>query len=227
MRTSNAQSVEEIINKYIAGRGGIDKLNSIKSILMEGTTNMKGNQFKVKIRKVQGRFFRRDMEFGGNTGYTIITEKSGWNYSSMDSYVADEIPQGKLESFKNELDIVGPLINYRSKGYKATLLGKDFLYERECYKILLTSLEGKESFHFIDCKTYLLLQSRQKIESKGKIYGNSPEIVTNFRDYKICDEVLFPQIISTEGFGIASGIMLFHTIEVNIPVDEKLYKPGN
>ena len=193
---------------------------------MEGTASRKGRQFRIKMIKVQGRLFRIDMEIDGNSGYTIVTEKAGWNYSVRDSYVAEEIPPGKLEALKNELDIPCPLINYRSKGYKATLLGKEILYERPCYKILLTSMQGKESFHFIDCKTYLLLQSRTKIESQGKVYGNSPESITWFRDYKISDGVLFPQMITTEGFGIAAATMLFHSIKVNVAVDEKLYAPG-
>jgi len=225
IRTANAESVEDVINKYIAARGGIDKLNSIDSIVFEGTTIVRGNIVPIKITQVQGKLFRKDIRFAGNSGFTIITPKKGWDYDPFSSYAPEEIPQWKLQTFKNELDILNPLVNYYSKGYKAKLLGKDILYDRECYKIQLNSGQGKESFYFIDCKTYLLLQSREKRESNGKTYGNSPETITNFRSYKKFSGVLFPQIIETESAEGKVDSLLFYEIETNIPVDEELYLP--
>ena len=225
IRVANAESVEDVINKYIAARGGIDKLNSINSISSEGTTIMKGRIVPVKITKVQGKLFRADIGFAENSGFTIITQNKGWNYDPFSSYAPEEILKEKLQMFKNELDIFGPLVNYYSKGYKAKLLGKDILYDRECYKIQLNSAQGKESFHFVDCKTNLLLQSRQKIEIGGKIYGNSPETITSFRNYKNYDGVLFPQIIETEGVEGKADSIIFYDIKINIPVDKTLYEP--
>jgi hypothetical protein len=225
IRIANTESVEDIINKYIAARGGIDRLHLIKTIRMTGTKMMAGNEVMVKITKVDGRLFRTDMEVAGHQGYQIITENKGWNYSPFSSYTAEEIPAEKLQAFKNELDIYDPLVNYRAKGFKAKLLGKDVLYDRDCFKIQLTSAQGQESFYFIDCKTFLLLQSRKKIEMVGKIYGNSPEAITNFNNYKNCGGVLFPQIIETEGVEGRVDSMLFYEIETNITVDEKLYEP--
>jgi len=38
---------------------------------------------------------------------------------------------------------------------------------------------------------------------------------------------MFPQTVVTEGGGMGGGSMTFDKIEVNVPVDEKLYKPSN
>jgi hypothetical protein len=225
IRIANTDSVEDIINKYIAARGGINRLNFVKSVSMAGTKMMAGNEVMVKITKVDAKLFRTDMEIGGHRGYQIITENKGWNYSPFNSYSAEEIPMEKLQLFKNELDIFGPLVNYRAKGFKAKLLGKDLLYDRDCHKIQLTSRQGKDSFYFIDCKTFLLLQSRKKIETEGKVYGNSPETITNFRNYKNFSGILFPQIIETEGVEGRVESVLFYEIETNIAVDENLYLP--
>jgi hypothetical protein len=225
IRIANTDSVEDIINKYIAARGGINRLNFVKSVRMTGTKMMTGNEVMVKIIKVEGKLFRTEMEIGGHSGYQLITENKGWNYSPFSSYSPEEIPKEKLQFFKNELDIFGPLVNYRAKGFKAKLLGKDLLYDRDCFKIQLTSAQGKESFYFIDCKTHLLLQSREKLEMEGKIYGNSPEAITNFRNYKNFGGVLFPQIIETESVEGRVDSMIFYEIETNIAVDEKLYSP--
>jgi hypothetical protein len=228
VRAANAQSVDDIINQYIAARGGIDKFNSITSITFEGTREMMGNEVQVKVTKVQGKLFRTDFEFGGNMGYTIITPDKGWSYIPMRSDKPDPIPAERLKSMQNELDIAGPLVDYKSKGYHAALLGKDSVNGKECYKIQLTSADGKEAFYFIDSKTNLLLQSRQMVEGNGRNAGKeAKEITTNYSDYKNFGGVLFPQTIATEGSGMGGGSMTFDKIEVNIPVDEKLYQPGN
>jgi hypothetical protein len=38
---------------------------------------------------------------------------------------------------------------------------------------------------------------------------------------------MFPRTTVTEGTGMGDGTMIFDKLEVNVPVDEKLYKPSN
>jgi hypothetical protein len=224
IRIANTESVEDIINKYIAARGGINQLNLVKTIRMTGT-KIGRDEIIMIITKVDGELFRTDMHRGNEVACQIITKNKGWNYDSFSSYQAEEMSMEKWQALRDELYIFSPLVNYRKKGFKAKLLGKDVLYDRDCFKIQLTSPQGKESFYFIDCKTHLLVQSRKKAEMNGKIYRNSPETITNFRNYKNFGGVLFPQIIETESVEGRVDSMIFYEIETNIAVDEKLYSP--
>ncbi len=207
-------------------RGGIDRLRSVKSVLMKGILRKNNFEFNIIITKVQAELFRTDIEHQGNKRYQLITPYRGWNHTVSDTYDAEEIAQDKLESLKNELDIFGPLVDYRSKGYKAKYLGKDILYDRECYKIRLISPEKTESLYFIDCKTYFLLQSRKKVENYDRSFRNIPDVITNYRDYKNFDGILFPTTIITEGFGTESELLSFHSIITNIEIEGKLYHPS-
>jgi outer membrane lipoprotein-sorting protein len=217
---ANAQSVDEIINQYIRARGGKEKLNSIQSVYFEGTRQMMGNEVQVKVTKVDGKLNRVDFEFGGNSGYTIITPRQGWTYIPMRSDKPNEIPEARLKAMQDQLDIAGPLVNYAAKGYKAELKGKDTVNGKEAYKIQLTDAAGKDNTYYIDTETNLLIQFRKTGE-------DAKEIITNFSDYKEVDGVMFPQTIVTEGAGMGAGSMTFDKIEVNVPVDESLYKPSN
>lgn len=225
---ANGQSVDDIINQYITARGGMDKLTSIKSLYMEGTRQMMGNEVGVKITKVDGKLSRMDFEVGGNTGYTIITPDKGWMYIPMRSDKVEEMPEARLKAAQDQMDIAGPLVNYAVKGYKAALQGKDTINGKEAWKIQLTNDAGKEIIFSIDTKTNLLLQTKQMMEAGGRRIGGGPtEVITDFSDYKDFDGVLFPQTVTTEGTGMGSGEMIFDKIEVNKPVDEKLYQPSN
>ncbi|MEO8567627.1 MAG: hypothetical protein ABI419_00780, partial [Ginsengibacter sp.] len=139
---ATAQSVDEIINQYVNARGGIDKLNSVQSVSMEGTRQMMGSEVQVKVTKVEGKLFRADFEFGGNAGYTIVTPEKGWSFIPMRSDKPNEIPAPVLKSMQSQLDISGPLVNYKAKGYQAVLKGKENINGAEAYNIELTSADG-------------------------------------------------------------------------------------
>lgn len=225
---ANGQSVDDIIDQYISARGGMDKLTSIKSLYMEGTRQMMGNEVGVKITKVDGKLSRMDFEVGGNTGYTIITPDKGWMYIPMRSDKVEEMPEARLKAAQDQLDIPGPLVNYAAKGYKAALQGKDTINGKEAWKIQLTNDAGKDITFSIDTKTHLLLQTKQMMESSGRRNNGGPnEVITDFSDYKDFDGVMFPQTVTTEGTGMGSGEMIFDKIELNKPVDASLYKPSN
>ena len=222
---ANGQSVDDIIDQYITARGGQEKLTSIKSLYLEGTRDMMGNEVQVKVTKVDGKLNRVDFEIGGNTGYTIITPDKGWTYIPMRSDKVDEIPAERLKTMQDQLDIAGPLVDYAAKGYKAVLQGKEAIKDKEAWKIQVTNNSGKDITYYIDTKTNLLVQSRQMAEG-GRRNGGPTEVITDFSDYKDFDGVMFPQTITTEGTGMGAGAMIFDKIEVNKPVDESLYKPS-
>ena len=224
---ATAQSVDEIINQYVNARGGIDKLNSVQSVSMEGTRQMMGSEVQVKVTKVEGKLFRTDFEFGGNAGYTIVTPEEGWSFIPMRSDKPSEIPAPVLKSMQSQLDISGPLVNYKAKGYQAILKGKENINGAEAYNIQLTSADGKNVTYYIDTSTSLLTQLRQMSEGGRNGGGQPKEMITDFKDYIDVDGIKFPQTITTEGEGMGAGTMTFDKIEINVPVDEKMYKPSN
>ena len=221
---ANGQSVDDIINQYITARGGKDKLLAIKSLYLEGTRQMNGNEVDLKVTKVDGKLNRVDFSVGGNDGYTIVTPDKGWTYIPMMSDKVNEIPDARLKSMQDQLDIAGALVDYAAKGYKATLQGKDTVNGKEAWKIQLTNATGKNETFYIDTKTNLLIQTRQMMEGRNNMEN---EVITDYSDYKDVDGLMFAQTITTEGTGMGAGSMMFDKIVINQPVDEKLYKPSN
>lgn len=221
---AQAQSVDEIINKYVEARGGKDKLNAIQSLYMEGSRQMMGTEVLVKVTTVQGKLFRNDFEMGGTTGYTIVTPTEGWSFIPMQSPKVESIPAERLKAMQGQLDINGPLVDYAAKGNKAELQGKEIIDGKEAYKIKLILSTGREVTYYIDTKTNLLIQSRQMSAARG---NNPPqEIITNYSDYKSFDGILFPQTIANPGGGVMGGSATFDTIVVNKTIDESQYKPS-
>lgn len=224
MQFVRGQSVDDIIRKYTAARGGKEKLNSISSVYMEGYRKMMGSELPVKVTKVQGKLFRNDFVYEGMQGYTIVTPAAGWSFIPMRSTNAEPIAADRLEYLKADLDIAGPLIDYAAKGNHPQLAGKENIEGKEAYKIRLAFPSGKEIMYLLDAENYLVIQTRQM---RASLTGNGQEreMVINYGDYRSVDGILFPHIISTPGDGPGAGTTILNNIELNKVIDDSQYRP--
>jgi len=201
---------------------------------MEGSREMMGNEVPGRVTKVQGKLSRTEFDATGTTGFLLITEKDGWSFFSMRSQTPNKLNEEVVANLQSELNIAGPLVNYAAKGYTIVLLGKDTVEGATCFKIKLTFKEGRVKNYFINAATFLLTKGSSKIASKigraeERNMDPTAESSTLYSDYKTVEGLLIPhtvEIKSGVGQGRGGGRNTFNKIEINIPVDAKLYKPG-
>jgi len=222
-----AQTADEVITKYIAVMGGKDKLNSIQSLHFTGiSTGQNGNEVTTDIWKVNNKLFRRNINFGMGSVTTLITDKGGCQTNVRNGGAFEAMQDQQRNNQLYEMDCAGPLVDYAAKGHKAELLGKETIDGKECYKIKLTTKEGRELNYYIDAATSYINRLSYKGRGRpaaGGGQGEEIDIAVNYSNYdKTPDGYTFPfsQTISG-GFG---GTMTFEKIEVNPKIDDKLYK---
>lgn len=227
---AHAQTADEVINKHVQAMGGADKLKSLQSVYMEGVAVMQnGNEIISKIYKVQDKLLRREIEFGMGSATMIVTDKEGWASNPRSGGAFEALPKEAVESQQLELDLAGPLLDYAAKGHKVELMGKETIGSTEAYKIKLTPKTGKEVIYFIDSKDHYIV--RQTLKGGGMFGGGQgrqnqgapAEVNISYSDFKKTPEgYVFAYTVS---MGNAGNNMNFEKIEVNKPVDAKLYKP--
>jgi hypothetical protein len=128
---------------------------------------------------------------------------------------------------QTELDCAGPLVDYKAKGHTAELIGKEDFEGTECYKVKLSLKTGRDITYFIDTKNYYILAFRAKGSGMGGMRrqggGGDTEVTITYSDYRKTPEgFVFPYAMAVSGMGAATN---YEVIEVNKPVDPKLYKP--
>jgi hypothetical protein len=219
---AQAQTVDEVIDKYMAALGGKDKLLSLTSVYMEGVSVRQGNEINHKVYKVQDKLYRTDVDFGMGKFIIIATPDKGWQSNFRNGGALEPMTAEVLKGFSTEMDCQGPLVNYAAKGHKAELAGKEAVDSIDCFKIKLTSKTGKEIYYWIDAKTYLIHQSSQKVKGRG---DTDIDLVTVYSDYKAVDGIQFAFTATAKGGAMGGGSINYEKIETNKPVDEKLYKP--
>lgn len=216
---SFAQKVDEIIQKHIVAIGGEENWKKVNTMKMEGSVSAQGMEIGVTQTIVHNKGMRQDISVMGMTGYTIMTPTEGWNFmpfggqTEPEAMTADMVNEGK-----SKLDIQGDLIDYKTKGTKIDLLGKDDVEGTEVFKLKVVKKDGKEKTLFIDTKNYFVIREIEKIKADGK----EMEVPVDYSNYqKQSNGIVFPMTLGTQ-----QGEVTFKNIEINAKVDESIFKPS-
>lgn len=216
---TQAQTVDEVINNHITAMGGKDKLAALKSVRMECNLSMMGQELPMVITRAQGIGQRVDLSIMGTENYIIATPTAGWMYMPIQGQSeAQPMPEEMLKATKDQLDLQGPLFNYKEKGNTVELVGKEKIDGADAFKLKVTDKGGKVSHLFIDANTFYHVKS----VLSTNVNGEDMEIsVTQSNFKKTADGYVFPWTIGNS----AQGDMNVTKLDVNLPVDEKLFKP--
>jgi outer membrane lipoprotein-sorting protein len=221
MLSIQAQTADEIITKHINAIGGKDKINGVKTITLESTLEVMGNEAPSSTIIVNGKGYKSETDFNGQKIINVITDKGGWMLNPMMGQSAPEaLPADQAKAGQGQLQIGGPLFDYAAKGNKVELLGKEDVNGVSAHKIKVTTKDSVESTYFIDPTTFYIL----KAVNKSNAPGQEGETTVTFSNYQKTDfGYVFPmaQVIT-----LPQGITLSIThkkIEINKEVDPKVF----
>ena len=216
IQTINAQTVDEVVNKHIEAMGGKEKLLSLKTLKMEGTMNAMGQDVAITLTKSHLVGQRVDISVMGMTGYQLNTPTQGMGFMPFGGQTEPKAwPEEQVKSSFPQLDLQGTFVNYKEKGTQLELQGKETTEGEECNKIKATFKNGTITTYFISTKTNYIV----KTSGMRNIGGEEKEISTVFSNYKPTAEgYIFANTTVT-----TNGEINYEKIEVNKPVDEKLF----
>jgi hypothetical protein len=214
---ANAQTVDEVIEKNITAMGGKEKLATLNSLRMEGGLSVQGTDVAVVITKVHNVGMRSDISVMGTENYIIVTPAKGYSFMPVFGQSApQDMPDDQFKAAQTTLDIHGTFVDYKTKGIKAELMGKETVDGIECYKIKATFKNGNATDYYIDTKTDRLY----KTNTKGNMNGEDVDVYATYANYKQNADGFWFAYSSTN----ARGETNFDKIETNIKVDEAIFK---
>jgi hypothetical protein len=188
----NAQTADEILTRHVAAVGGKDVISQVKSISMETTTHIGGNDVPGTFVTVDGVAYRSELNFNGAKMVQCYTAKGGWMVNPT-AGVTDPtpMPDDQYQMGKSEIYVGGDLHDYAANGNKVELLGKD----ASTYTVKLTTQDHTEITYVFDATTYLI----KSVTRKGKFQGQEVTITTSLSDYRKTDlGLLVPYAISVD-----------------------------
>jgi hypothetical protein len=183
-------TVDDVIAKNIEARGGLDKIKAVQSMRMTGKMMMgPGMEAPMVIEMKRPANMRVEFTLQGMTGVQAYDGKSGWTLEPF-SGKKDPEPMSTedLKEAEEQSDMDGPLVDYKAKGNKVELVGKDKVEGSDAYKLKITLKSGDVRYLYLDADSYLEIKG----ESKRTIRGSEAEIETTIGDYKDVQGLLIP-----------------------------------
>lgn len=215
---AKSQTVDEVITKHIEAIGGKEAWKKVNTLKIDGNLNVQGTDIKISLVQLHGKGMRQDIMVQGMEGYQIVTPTQGWTFMPFQGQT--EVTAMSVEDVKqaqNELDTHGSLLDYKEKGHTAEMVGKENIDGTECYKIVLTLNSGKKETVFINSKNYYVVRTT----TNQKVNGEDQELETNYSGFEKIPE----GIVVAKSLTLPYGTMTLSKVEVNTPVDEKVFIP--
>ena len=197
----------------------IENSPKIKTIKMQESMSQGGMEMNMTQTLEVNKAMRMDINAGGMSGFEIVTTKGGWMYMPFTGATdVTAIQPAMLKPMQKQLDLKAQqMLDYKSRGDKLEYTGKDTVDSKPCYKVKITSKNGNITTCYFDCSTYYQLRS----ESIVKVNDQQQEVAVVYKNYKKLDGgIVMPMSMNAQGAEVT-----FKSIEVNKPVDEKIFKP--
>lgn len=217
----NAQSVDEIVGKYIDAIGGKDVVRQITTMVSESSLEVMGNIGTSKTTLVNGKAMKMEIDVMGTQVVFCYSDSSGWAINPMSgNYNAVDMGEAEYKAGKEQIWMVGPFPDYAARGFKVELVGQEMVGDVNANKLSVVSPEGVESFYYFDPATNYLIQITQKTE----MMGQPMDIVVGMSNYQKTDQgIVIPYKTETNYGGQFFLIASLTKVVFNEPVDPAIF----
>jgi hypothetical protein len=218
-------SADAVVARYVAARGGLDRLRSIQTIIYRGEYHEGTESLHHAAMGLMRPYYKLvgDPE-SPSRSFAEGYDGSAWEFYGDPGVVVRTVGPASAAG-RHATSIDGPLVDYAAHGWSIRLQGLDTVAGRPAYRIVVHMLDGFEQQELIDTTTWLLTAERKVAPIHA--FGASVTSEERIGDYRPVDGVLFP--FSRREVEIPSGRVLnemqWTSITLNRPLDPLVFSP--
>jgi|OpeIllAssembly_1097287.scaffolds.fasta_scaffold213973_1 outer membrane lipoprotein-sorting protein len=216
-------TLDDVLSKYYEATG-VNHVKEWNTLIMTGKSVAQGMEFPVTIYMKRPGKIRTEVEIQGNKMLQVLDGDQGWAVAPWSgSTDPQDMTADVVKAMKEQADFEGSLYNWKEKGHKAELIGKEDMEGTSVYKIKVTLVDGNIETYFMDAENFVPL----KIASVTKIQGNDTESETFPSNYKEVNGAVLPFAIENKFKGQTVSNVLIEKYEINKEVSDSLFvKPA-
>jgi hypothetical protein len=209
-----AQSVDSVVAKAIQARGGIERIKHEQTQRLTGKISLPAGSGPLLVEMKRPGMMREEVTLNGKSQIRTTNGEVGWGIGTLrEAATAQQVDAQELHNLANSADFEGPLVDYREKGNRIELAGKEKVEKRMAYKLVISMKNGENRIDFIDCKTYL------ELKWQGHVSDNVFE--SYFLDYRRVKGLMYAFEIDSGLLGQpANQKIILDKVDVNPPLDD-------
>lgn len=208
-----AETADEIIAKVLTARGGLDKIRAVQAERITGRMSLGAQSGPFIAEFKRPLKMRMQLTVQNQTVVRAYDGETGWaNNPFAGQMLPEAMGDEELRAMAEEADFDGPLVDYKEKGNKIELVGKDKFQDKGVWRLKVTTPKGAVRQYLYDSDSFLLL----KWEGSRKFRGKQLPMQAFFRDYRDVEGLKFPfQIESGSPAANVSQKISVENIELN------------
>ncbi len=216
-----ALTVDEIVTKHLATKGGAEKWKTIQSQTMTGVALAQGFELPMTAYAKRPNLSRKELTIGlpGQPAVRIVNLFDGaraWMINPMTgSDAPQEMPGAESAIAKAQSDFDGALIDYKTKGFAVELLPAATVAGKPAHHLKVSRKDLPTQHVYLDPDTFVEL----RITTEG---ANASE--TDLSDYKAIDGIMVPHSVKISQGGAVQAELKITTVTFNTPIDDAMFK---
>jgi outer membrane lipoprotein-sorting protein len=222
--SASAQTLDDIVAMNLKSKGGIEKIRATETVRMTGTIAARdptGQEMKATMVILAKRpnLMRRETTVNGEQVVTAFDGKTFWMARGRSQPQMLPGPQSAYAMQDAEFDSV--FVDYKEKGYKIALVGKETLDAKPVYHLTVAKKSGPVQDFYLDAETGL--------ETKISVRVDAPDskpmvIATQLSDYRDVDGRQIPFKTQQTQNDVAVSAVTVDKVEFNVAADDSLFK---
>lgn len=223
-------TVEQIVEKNEAARGGAEAWRKVQTMLWVGHMESPGGpaaQVPFVLQQKRPNKTRFELNAMGQRTLRVFDGKRGWKVRPAQDGRPDVQPftPQELRFAQDAAVIDSPLMDREARHVAVELGGADQVDGRKAYRLIVRTASGQRHDVWVDAQTFLDIKYDRTSYNAA---GVPATVQVYFRDYRTVNGLQIPATIETgAGPGHGSEKLVIEKIAVNPPLDDRLFgRPG-
>jgi outer membrane lipoprotein-sorting protein len=219
-----AQSVDDIISSNLKSKGGLEKIKATQSVRMTGSLvarDPSGRDVTGTLTMVAKRpnLMRRDAEVAGQRVVNAYDGTSLW--MTMGTNPPQQLPNTQAAYARQDAEFDSVFVDYKEKGTKIELVGKETVAETPVYHLKVTKKAGPPQDYYLEISTGLEKRISVSVQAPD---GSTVVNVTDFSDYRSVDGCMVPFLLRQRQNQVIVATTTLDKVEFNVPIDDAYFK---
>ena len=220
-KTAQSLTVDEIVAKHLATKGGAEKWKTIQTQKMTGVAVSQGFQLAMTVYAKRPNVSRQELtiEVPGQPVMTIVNlfdGTKGWMINPMTGDPTPQaMPDAETATAKAQSDFDGALVDYKAKGFTVVLVDGGKVAGKPAHHLKVTRTDLPTQHVYLDPETFVEL----RVTTEGPTASE-----TDLSDYKAVDGIMVPHNIKISQGGALVAELRINKVEFNVPLDDALFR---
>ena len=228
-------TVDELLAKNLAARGGAEKLKAISTRKVTGKVTVQVQmppgaqqqaqpapqtlEMPMQVLAKRPNLMLQEMRMQDRRVVTAFDGQQAWAINPMIGTSAQLLQGVQADLIRDQAQFDGPLAYARQRGDKMEVLGKEDIEGVSAWKLAITH-EDKTTTVYLDEKTGL----ERKVSASVNQGGTQLLVESVISDYQPVDGIMVPRKVQTLVGGQTQATVTIENVEFNVPIEDGQFK---